>query len=826
MSTSSLGRLTLDLVAQTAGFVRGMSQAERSSEQWRRTVERNMKIAGAAIAATGTAAAAGVTVAVSNALERMDEMSKTAQRIGTATENIAGLQLAFELGGSSAEAMQGAMVKLADKAAEGSAAFEALGINVRAADGSIKDTRALIAEVADGFAGYADGANKTALAVELFGRSGAELIPILNGGAAGFADMDEQARKLGLTIDSETARAAEYFNDQLAIVKKQAEGLATQFTVGLMPSLLNIAEAFLSTSDGADTARAAGENLGNMLLWLAQRAAQVAAVFRALGVEIAHALSRASAWANNQSKQNDIRAGAEAEYVKTREAILEGRKLRIEAGEDHKAVNASTRQALDAIGTADDWVAKKIDESNKQYAASVEAMNNTRLEMLDEIIGGATKMEQQLAQASKTSGEISQQIADLRNKPQAPAIGDASTPSGGGARKSGGRAARSSGRSAGRDTDRSAEQFARMLGSLQGEVERLQDTLGQLSLNDGLVTQYDRLMELQRDMRSNAEQYKGLTVEQTALLEQQAAVVDSLSQRRALAEFGADNTRTLDDMRFEIEMIGKSAEEYDRLAFYREQDLRVKELSVGASADTVAALQAEAQKAKETYDELQRLQAEREMQARNAGFSWGEMFRNLADSTQTYAQLMEDGATSAFNGIGSAIGDLVSTGKASFRDLAVSVLQDMSKMLAQWAVVQAVTGIAKSFGFGSFLPQASGGAWLNGVQFFASGGVVNRPTLFAHAGGLGVMGEAGAEAILPLQRGRNGKLGVQFEGGGGQNITIHHTTIINNADGSSSTESDAPAAYKAMMDAHFDRRLADALRPGAALDSAIKQRAR
>lgn len=88
------------------------------------------------------------------------------------------------------------------------------------------------------------------------------------------------------------------------------------------------------------------------------------------------------------------------------------------------------------------------------------------------------------------------------------------------------------------------------------------------------------------------------------------------------------------------------------------------------------------------------------------------------------------------------------------------------------------------------------------------------------------MGEAGAEAILPLQRGRNGKLGVQFEGGGGQNITINHTTIINNADGSSSTQSDAPAAYKTLMDAHFDKRLADALRPGAALDSAIKQRAR
>lgn len=751
----------------------------------------------------------------------MDEMSKTAQRIGTATENIAGLQLAFELGGSSAEGMQTAMVKLADQAAEGSKAFAALGVNVRTADGHLKDTRALIAEVADKFAGYADGASKTALAVELFGRSGAELIPILNGGAAGLADMDEQARKLGLTIDSETARAAEYFNDQMALVKKQAEGLATQFTVGLMPSLLNVADAFLTSSDGADTARAAGENLGNMLVWLAQRAAQVAATFRILAVEIAYALSRAGAWADKQRGQNDIRANAEAEYRKTREAIQEGRKLRIAAGEDLKAVNESTRQALEGIGTADDWVAKRIEQSNKQYAASVEAMNNTRIEMLGEIVGGLEDADRKLVQASKTASDISKQIGELRNLPQAPALPDsgAGKPGKGSARKGGGRRAGGA-RNA---DDKAASQYARHISSLREEAERLQYALDQMQVNDGLVPQYTKLVELQRDMRHNAEQYKELTVEQTGLLQAQAVIIDRLAQQRAVADYRGDNQRALDDMRFEIEMIGKTADEVDRLAFAREQDLRVKELSAGASDETIAALQAEAQQAKDTYAALQQLRNAREEQAKNAGFSWSNLFQNLADNTQSYAQVMEDSATRAFDSMGDAIGDLVATGKANFRDLATSVLQDISKMLAKWAIFKTVTTVANAFGF-SF--QANGGAWANGVQFFASGGVVNRPTLFGHAGGLGVMGEAGPEAILPLRRGRNGKLGVQFDGSGGQNITINHTTIINNADGSSTTESDAPAAYKTLLDAHFDKRLADALRPGAALDSAIKQRSR
>lgn len=823
MSTSSLGRLTLDLVAQTAGFVRGMNQAERASEQWRRTVERNVKIAGAAIATTGAAAAAGITVAVSQALERMDEMSKAAQRIGTATENIAGLQLAFELGGSSAEAMQGAMVKLADKAAEGSAAFEALGIHVRATDGSLKDTRALIAEVADKFAGYADGAQKTALAVELFGRTGAELIPILNGGAAGFADMDEQARKLGLTIDNETAKAAEYFNDQLALVKMQAQGLATQFTVGLMPSLIAVADGFFATADSSDSARAAGAALGGVLVNLAQLAMTAAAAFRELTVRIADAFNRSAAWANKTSKNLDARLGGSmAGYLADMTSMQPGVAKAAHDAEIARMNNPAAQQQLAAT------LAQNTREYEAAIKAADEALSASIADIHDNLTAGLQAMQQSAERTRTAHSEAARGTLDrLRKLPQAPGLpgaGGGGGRSAGGGRRSAGRGG--GGRSIGRDTDRDAQQFARLLANLREEGERLQHALDQMALNDGLVSQYDRLTTLQRDMRHNAEQYKGLTAEQTSLLEEQAAVVDALHQRRAVAEMGGDNARKLDDMRFEIEMLGKTAEEVARLTFHREQEQRVKELSAGASADTIAALQAEAQQVKNTYDELQRLRETREAQLANAGFAWSDVFRTMADDARSYTEVMKDGAISAFNGIGDAIGNLVATGKANFRDMAVSVLQDMSKMLAKWAVVQAVTGIAKSFGFGGFLPQAAGGAWLDGVQFFARGGVVSRPTLFGHAGGLGVMGEAGAEAIMPLKRGRNGKLGVQLEGGGGQNITINHTTIINNADGSSTTESDAPAAYKLMMDAHFDKRLADALRPGAALDSAIKQRAR
>jgi len=77
------------------------------------------------------------------------------------------------------------------------------------------------------------------------------------------------------------------------------------------------------------------------------------------------------------------------------------------------------------------------------------------------------------------------------------------------------------------------------------------------------------------------------------------------------------------------------------------------------------------------------------------------------------------------------------------------------------------------------LPYADGGAFFNGrVIPFASGGLVSSPTMFPMAEGMGLMGEAGPEAIMPLQRGADGKLGVRAAGGGQGGVVIHQTITI------------------------------------------------
>jgi hypothetical protein len=87
-------------------------------------------------------------------------------------------------------------------------------------------------------------------------------------------------------------------------------------------------------------------------------------------------------------------------------------------------------------------------------------------------------------------------------------------------------------------------------------------------------------------------------------------------------------------------------------------------------------------------------------------------------------------------------------------------------------LAQGVAGV-----MGAGMPFANGGAFSQGrVMPFAKGGVVSSPTGFPMRGGMGLMGEAGPEAIMPLARGPDGRLGVQAGGGRAVNVVMNITT--------------------------------------------------
>lgn len=106
------------------------------------------------------------------------------------------------------------------------------------------------------------------------------------------------------------------------------------------------------------------------------------------------------------------------------------------------------------------------------------------------------------------------------------------------------------------------------------------------------------------------------------------------------------------------------------------------------------------------------------------------------------------------------------------------IMKGLVLSLSQSALTAALKPLGNLVGglFGSLFANAKGNVISGGqITPFAAGGIVNSPVLFPMRGGTGLMGEAGPEAIMPLARGADGKLGVRG-GGGGTNVTINIST--------------------------------------------------
>lgn len=116
-------------------------------------------------------------------------------------------------------------------------AFEKLGISVKNADGTARDFNSIFLETADRFKGMAAGPEKTALALELFGRSGKDLLPILNLGAQGIKDLEKRADELGLTLNQNTVGAISRYIESQKQLKESTDAMKLAIGTATAPVL-------------------------------------------------------------------------------------------------------------------------------------------------------------------------------------------------------------------------------------------------------------------------------------------------------------------------------------------------------------------------------------------------------------------------------------------------------------------------------------------------------------------------------------------------------------------------------------------------------------
>ena len=147
----------------------------------------------------------------------------------------------------------------------------------------------------------------------------------------------------------------------------------------------------------------------------------------------------------------------------------------------------------------------------------------------------------------------------------------------------------------------------------------------------------------------------------------------------------------------------------------------------------------------------------------------------MKDALEEYRKKASDVAGQVKNAMGNALQGMedalvnfVMTGKLAFSDLARSILADITRIVIRSAIISPLLG-----SFGIKVGSANGNVFQGGeVQKYAYGGIVSKPTIFPMKNGVGLMGEAGAEAIMPLKRGSDGKLGVTAQGGGSNVVNV------------------------------------------------------
>lgn len=251
--SEKLGEALLDLDTRDSKFNRNVDKAEGKADGLGRlfdTVSKKALVLGRNLALAAAAGASALAVLVRASINSADTMSKAAQRAGVTTEALSRLAWAGELSDVSLGSLSGGMARLTSVMAQvasgadktSAAIFRSLGIAVTDAEGNLRGADQVMIDLADRFARMENGANKTALAIKLFGRSGAELIPLLNNGRQGLADMAAESDRLGKTISTEFGQKAEVFNDTMTRIWAAGAGLVNQLAEAVLPQLQDFAD--------------------------------------------------------------------------------------------------------------------------------------------------------------------------------------------------------------------------------------------------------------------------------------------------------------------------------------------------------------------------------------------------------------------------------------------------------------------------------------------------------------------------------------------------------------------------------------------------------
>jgi hypothetical protein len=296
--------LLIKLTVDAAQADRRLKDIAKSTGQ----LEKRLGAAGGALKGfigglVGAVSIGAMVTAFKSAADAMDEMSKASQKIGVSVENLSALNYAASQSGVSFEGLQTGLRKLGKElvdvekgTSEAAKALRALGVK-----GADSPEQAL-SKIADAFASVPDSTQKTTLAMAIFGKAGADLIPLLNAGAEGLKEFEDRAKQLGIVMDTETAKKAELFNDSLDDMQAALGGIVKNIVSGALPGMSGLAAAMANGARASKEWQQLGRGLAEVLAFVAGTGVKAVATFQGLGTVIAGVAAAATLAASGEFK--------------------------------------------------------------------------------------------------------------------------------------------------------------------------------------------------------------------------------------------------------------------------------------------------------------------------------------------------------------------------------------------------------------------------------------------------------------------------------------------------------------------------------------------
>lgn len=730
-------------------------------------------LAKAGIAGLG-AALAGLSVGafvgqINQAADAADELGRLSQMTGVSVETLSGWGAVARRNGEDAQGLAEQINELSLRLTEIDNDTEGAGLALKQIGLSYQDLAKMSAEdsfraVSTALAGVEDSGKKTAAAMAIIGDEGQKFLPIMNAIGAGGGEL--------ASVTTEQARAAAEYKDNLASLGVAGEAWTQTIFGGMIPALNDTYRALTDVIGGTggmteEAAKLARDGTISdwartgvkALSYLLDAVAVVVRAFKIVGTTIGADLAIAG--------EAFTSLGAAAEKA------LEG---------DFAGALETVKGGMARVGT----ISREADaDLNRLWSEkTLGAQLRDRMDEIKEInkataAAGAT--------AKKNLGNFSL-IKKEENK----------------------------------DAKKALDEYEKLITRIRTKTEA-----DKLELEGGKKLTEAQKMSLEimtqlRDGRLKLTDEQKKTV--TTYLEELNTVDKRLQQAEAekqhIAETADENRQAAEAQREKINSIREevreqqlATEEWGLSSRALEELKRARQLDKAAELERKAAAmdgldshsemvgmwREEAQAIRDLVGEQDKL-AQKKLEQRAdpvKGFKdgleeWGEQAADTAGQ-------VKNALTSALDSGADALTEFVMTGKLNFKDFARSVIADIMQIIVKQQIMSALGmgGAAAGGGLGGglisaiggFLGFAKGGAFEGGRHLFATGGVVDTATPFRFAQGgkiqNGVMGEAGPEAIMPLERGANGKLGVRASGGGGGDV--HIGSIVVQSDGSTST---------------------------------------